>query len=907
MGRQKGIRGTRRNEPPLICNFCWRGFTRREHLTRHLRVHTQERPFTCDTCGKEFSRMDILNRHTKVHDQQRPEMIINRTQRRAACLQCATSRETRTRSLEPIAILGDNADWAQDSLLSDTRVYDARAGNSLDSEIPYEPGMDGVPPRDELASRSLSAINWLSPDETILQEWASQLAGIPDGGIFPTGLALPDVPPLPQLLSTQPTVEWAPASQSATDHAQMETPAEMMSCPERAATESSGKPMDEQSSQSSRTTSGKYYVHGIAWRAPFQTRFRKGQAMSPVDRGSVTTSAPSSVSIGSVANLDGTTSSLSKWLAEDVYARIVRGVEEETQASSCLPSLPAIRLCVHLYFERLHPNFPFLSQTAFVSEKPHWILSLAVAGVGAVYLRSSQGSQWKDTLMQAVECILARRLHQVQRQVNTTPSATNAFETANQVEDVLPLVQAKVLHLLCMLHSSMSYISQRAVFERADLVQWCSFLNLIPDSVGVSGLSTRRKDIHQWITEQSSLRTGMMIWLLDSMMAYELNCNHLMKLGDLRGLLPCHETAWERPSLENIAFAESFSVSLLEALDLIYIEKRLPPQLSQFSQTLLIHAIYQRTTEIADQSRMRLSSWSPTDSVQITTSGPASAQAMWPPSSSLFVKWRNAACDSLDVLHCTANSRAAESCWEEPTILYLHLARLILLSPFVHFQTLAQDPLLPAQGGLSAHTSHQERFEHARSQVFQWAIQDQFKARLAVIHAGALLWHVRRFSTDNVIEPFSVYIATLLLWAYSLSAQSVRVQSNTSHQSGTGNHLPSLDQLPDDQALADEDDAATDQSDAEPRLIYLDRPLDDELVQMYIRVGNKVSAQLKGVGDITSDGAPVKILRQGFYLLAGKRYVRRDSPNSTTGERIVHTWGIQRLYAATIRCLIEAS
>lgn len=42
-------------------------------------------------------------------------------------------------------------------------------------------------------------------------------------------------------------------------------------------------------------------------------------------------------------------------------------------------------------------------------------------------------------------------------------------------------------------------------------------------------------------------------------MSYELNCNQLMKLGDIRGSLPCNEMAWENPSPENIALAESFS------------------------------------------------------------------------------------------------------------------------------------------------------------------------------------------------------------------------------------------------------------------------------------------------------------------------------------------------------------
>lgn len=304
---------------------------------------------------------------------------------------------------------------------------------------------------------------------------------------------------------------------------------------------------------------------------------------------------------------------------------------------------------------------------------------------------------------------------------------------------------------------------------------------------------------------------------------------------------------------------------------------------------------------------MRLLSWSPTDSVRISSPDLASNQVTWPPSSSIFVKWRNAACDALDVLHCAANSRAAESCREEPTIFYLHLARIILLSPCVHFQILAQDPLLRARSGLFVNTSYQDRFENSRSQVFQWAIRDQFKARLSVIHAGALLWHVRRFSTDSFIEPFGVYISTLLLWAYSLSSQTVRAQCSMTHQNESHNHQPSLNENTSINSLTGEDYAGTDESDAEPRLIYLDRPLDDELVQMYICMGNKVSAHLKGVGDITSDGAPIKILRQGYYLLAGERYSGRNSTSSASGNINFQTWGVQQTWAATIRSLIEAS
>jgi hypothetical protein len=107
-----------------------------------------------------------------------------------------------------------------------------------------------------------------------------------------------------------------------------------------------------------------------------------------------------------------------------------------------------------------------------------------------------------------------------------------------------------------------------------------------------------------------------------------------------------------------------------------------------------------------------------------------------------------------------------------------------------------------------------------------------------------------------------------------------------------------------------DDDITPDDSDDEPLWLRLDRPLDDELVQTYIRVGNKMSAHLKGVGDIGKHDAPLKILKEGYYLLSGKKYTR--SPNNTINESVPGetkhcTWEIRQSYAATIQCLIDAT
>ena len=95
---------------------------------------------------------------------------------------------------------------------------------------------------------------------------------------------------------------------------------------------------------------------------------------------------------------------------------------------------------------------------------------------------------------------------------------------------------------------------------------------------------------------------------------------------------------------------------------MLYMEKKLPPNLGEFSTALLINAIYRRTNDAISQERSALNCWIPTATRQRRTD-PATIDEGWPPSSQLSSKWRNSACDSLDVLHWSANSKTMRPQW----------------------------------------------------------------------------------------------------------------------------------------------------------------------------------------------------------------------------------------------------
>ncbi|OAP59134.1 hypothetical protein AYL99_06432 [Fonsecaea erecta] len=437
--------------------------------------------------------------------------------------------------------------------------------------------------------------------------------------------------------------------------------------------------------------------------------------------------------------------------------------------SSAFPPLYAFNICIDGYFENFHKDFPLLHQPSFGSQSD-WIVVLAAATIGSSFSKSTSGLDVREAFQEFL-----RRA--IDSHVNGVPDA---------VLDI-PFAQARILNLVGLVQSDHEPLRALSPRYHADLSRWCLESGVLQLSVesdlldGQENGGSVEDRLHfwpKWIRAESLRRVGYMAWLLDCCLGYMANARPLCNMDDARTPLPCSESVWSATTPELWAertqeLAET--PSLCEALEKLYSKKYVDPAYSELSQILLIHSLYQRTWEVGTHIKQPLSEWVPTGKARGFLNTP-SKDNFWLPLYPLYANWRNSACDCLDVLHWQASSIVAKaSGLEHGVILHLHLARIVLLTPFQEIQDLLFS--LIGKVGSSPKASfyvhdgsyqprNSAKLPQIRKITWRWLREDQHKARLAMVHAGSVFWFVRRYSAMTFFEPFAVYLASLVLWTY---------------------------------------------------------------------------------------------------------------------------------------------
>ncbi|RAL13974.1 putative C2H2 transcription factor [Aspergillus homomorphus CBS 101889] len=485
--------------------------------------------------------------------------------------------------------------------------------------------------------------------------------------------------------------------------------------------------------------------------------------------------------------------------------------------SEYFPSATVLSEFLHLYFHHFQPVYPMFHPPTFNANTCHWVVTLALAAIGSHYAR----------LHESDECVSA--FHEFLRRAIMVEKERSSLDQAP-----LWLVQAKLLNCIGLLYGSDERARTSALDGFDDMTSLLN-RNKLLRSLGKLKLVSHDKPPEQnwllWIEDEVRRRTAYLVWLMDCTVAYHFDKQPSFSLEDGQAVLPSHERLWQAESAHvwqglferNPGQPE---LSLYDAVLIMYIEKRLVSDIGELSHILLIHALYQRMWEVGDYFRRPLSFWNPTAKKQSRHTAIPSG-SVWLPGIPSYSKWRNSACDSLDILHWAANSAVATAAdLRNPTILHLHSARIVLLAPFREIRSLAHSLVTDRVRWSDRHQSLEWHY------ILRWVKHDQFKARLAIIHAGATLLHARGNTSHAFHEPVAVFLATLVLWAYGACYA----------------------QLP-DRVRPDPGKEST--------VIHLDQPCDDELVQIFVREGQAIQGVLTGVGDICAPQGPAGVLRAG--------------------------------------------
>ncbi|QSZ34784.1 hypothetical protein DSL72_007642 [Monilinia vaccinii-corymbosi] len=615
-------------------------------------------------------------------------------------------------------------------------------------------------------------------------------------------------------------------------------------------------PMPTSSSEAAPTTqnTGRYYVDGHGSRLPHIRKAPSKTANSCPPISQPTIDELDGAFAFPADNRDDNSYPNCKKIPQEVY-NIILDVFEKTCMenshffipfhSTPFPPLHLLSRFITYYIDSFHQTLPFIHLSSFDMLNSHWLFLLAMAAVGSHYHGNVD---------------YARPMHEFLRRAIISTSIKGDSGCSRMV-----MIRVKLLSCVGMMYCGCEELLQYARLYHRDLIDFCccewkasnkmSRVETTQSSPHETGMAT--KEWKKWYDAESIRRTGYCIWLLDCMWYFHFQIRPSLSLDDSSVLLPCQEVLWEAASAiewQQLLSCSSTSPTLHNALQRMYTEKRLQSSMGEFSRILLIHGLFRRTWEVETYLKQPLTHWTPTAEKQNLPRLPTDSP-IWLPGIQKYSNWRNSACDCLDILHWHANSViGAASGMEHPTVLHLHLARVVLLTPLTRIVQFAEH-LSSSSLKLTSASSDPRRESdgddvdvdgdvmEARDCIKRWAREDQHKARLAIIHAGALFWHARRFGVDAFYEAPSVYLATLALWAYGLFAEHRVLRTGGGGGNGKrgddgrrgrnerreekGDEEEGDNEEEEEEEEDDDDDAQI--NECYPTLIQLDRPVDDEL------------------------------------------------------------------------------
>ncbi|KEQ62727.1 uncharacterized protein M437DRAFT_34833, partial [Aureobasidium melanogenum CBS 110374] len=818
------------------CPQCHRVFGRIEHLRRHTNSHGEARSFRCAACNKGFNRLDTLQRHELIHQK---DPGVSKLKGARACKECASSKVRCNGTMPCERCSSKNVDCVYPSAASPAQAFDSPSSavsdyastpgasenvsssalesaafpRQLGQSLPYIGHTSSYP--EQHATNVVESWNYnahpeMAPQTTgfvpgplppYAQDWlphdagAQQIALSPFEGSYSGTEGSFDIPygsPFPRdrhasldQLSRRPRL--VPSLRSKTAVVDSESPMSQFTFASHR----------EEPTYSQTNPRGSFHRSFTPATSYLSRRRRFNFPLS----GDVLPTFQDD----SYINFN----MLSEQTYSDIYSSfttVCTGLTayQPPYGSSCFPSRKILNALVKLYLDRFHPVMPILHHPTLDLNASHWILGLAIVTIGSHMSDFEQSEEYALCFDE----FLRRAI-----------SALDPHESIDRIT----LCQAKLLACINQIYSGEESRQESAYNEfLTDLISFCQ-LEWKMSETGFSTFAPEGQEAEfwkRWVQLESCRRTGYAIWMLDTMWAYQFQVQPRLTLEDGKMPLPCQEVLWEtRGALQwhHIFQFSPSNLTLLSSMQSLQTDKLLQNTMGEFSRIVLLHGFYRQCWELEGaeiQSQPR------------------------PQQMSMYTFWRDSTMESLELLEWGATSMVkAASGMEHPTLLHLHLARIVLCSPFQSICDLAY--------GMTKEDSsmNSAQMTALRKAIRKWITEDASKARLATLHAGALLRHLHAFHTNSFYEPSAVLLATLTLWTFGSFSVTARSAGPSSQRRYSDTQI-------------------------RPMSIAIDQPLDPELARTFVSNGGEMQPTLRGVGSICGVGAPERVLLEGSKLVS---------------------------------------
>jgi hypothetical protein len=503
--------------------------------------------------------------------------------------------------------------------------------------------------------------------------------------------------------------------------------------------------------------------------------------------------------------------------------------------------------CIAIFFKTMSVGLPIVHEATLMLDKNNWMLALVLCTAGCSALQCPQNSQ---SLLEFLRRVLALE--------------TTLWSITSSLEQVLASAQVTLLSsVLFKLQShDQDFQTSNPLSVLATICRKFKWLESTPNSVNASVEQSSAFDERAWKTwalTESGKRIAYATMVEDQLVTatQDMRSTALINLSEATGELPCHEKLWNAKGPNEwleVASKLKDAPTLQTVLHKLYSGESPDNNLGDFARIFTTHALCRQALDVRHQDEQMI--WRKAIGHGANTLEWQDQTTCGNPHRVSSEVWRNSTLDCLDIMHWHAHEMAIRDWGLEPgQVLHLHLTRLILLTPFQDIEKLillrTTNMNSASPGWLKIFLRDTRAHQSSMTTVARWLRQDYFKARLAVVHAGALLWHMRRYSVGSHFEPFAIYMACVTIWAYGTYCRLLE----DSHAAPP----PPVSGIAEDNLLL-------------PPMIQIDRPCDDELVQTFIRQGNKIPPYMTGVGFICESGSAARVPTIGADLLGVRCY-----------------------------------